>query len=246
MRLLLPLLLLLSQAAVAQSVSGTVRDAESGTPLAGVKVTDLSTSGMAISDAEGRFTIAGASGDPVSFSAAGYATSTRKVPTALGSVPWRVDLRLFNVSLNEVLIRPHLSGYAADSAERRAVYKRALARHRSSPIMSPVSYLAEHISRRQRALFKFQKDFVRMENEKFIDSRYTPDLAAQLTGLEGDTLAQFIRENPMPLDYARAATDLELKMWIRSQYKAWALRHPALAVTPPRLAPRADTTARKP
>lgn len=239
MRPLLFLLLLAApRLASGQGVSGTVRDAEGGGVLAGVKITDLTTSSVAFSDAEGRFTLAGASGDPVTFSAAGYATVTRKIPTALGTVPWRVELRLFNISLSEVLIRPRMSGYAADSAERRAVYQRALARHRTTgvagAIFSPASFLAERISKKQRALFKFQKDFVRMEDEKFVDSRYSPDLTARLTGLTGDTLAQFIRENPMPLDYARAATELELKMWIRTQYRSWLAQRPALAALPPR------------
>jgi hypothetical protein len=58
-------------------------------------------------------------------------------------------------------------------------------------------------------------------------------LVAALTGLTGDTVGYFMNANPMPFDYARAATDLELKMWIRYNYKQW-LKNPVI--------PSVDTT----
>jgi hypothetical protein len=241
-RILLFLILLAATPAYAQSVGGVVRNGSTGEPIAGVKVTDMITQSTSYTDATGHFSVTGNSADPVLFSAAGYATVTRKVPVALGSVPWRVDLQLFSVTLKEVLVRPHLSGYTADSVERRSTYQRALARQKSSPL-SPVSFLAERLSKKQKALFRFQKEFVRMENDRYIDSRYTADLASQMTGLQGDTLARFMNENPMPLDYARAASELELKMWIRSHYREWILLNPALAVVAPAAV---DTTAKRP
>jgi hypothetical protein len=60
-----------------------------------------------------------------------------------------------------------------------------------------------------------------MEQDQFVDSRYTPDLVNTLTNLDGDTLAYFMHQYPMPHDYARTATALELKMWIRYNFKVF-------------------------
>jgi hypothetical protein len=55
--------------------------------------------------------------------------------------------------------------------------------------------------------------------QKYVDTRYTASLVNKLTGLSGDTLATFMNTYPMEYEYARHATDLELKAWVRDNYK---------------------------
>jgi len=88
--------------------------------------------------------------------------------------------------------------------------------------MSPFSAIAEKFSKKSKRAFQFQKDFYRLESEKFIDTRYTPDLVNELTGATGDSIGHFMYAYPMPYDFARTASDLEIKMWIRTSYKVWA------------------------
>lgn len=212
---------LLPWAAAAQTVSGTVVDKESGLPVKGVQITAVANAAAkTVTDAQGRFTLSGTSGESFYFAAAGYAQQIRRSPELVGNVPWKIQMQLFSVSLGEVRVRPFTEGYQLDSFDRTRTYERALARQRSGG-MSPVSVLAERISGKQRRLFAFQSDFNRMEDEKFIDSRYTPQLTAEMTKLSGDSLAHFMNQNPMPYDFARAATDLEIKMWIKDRYKSW-------------------------
>ena len=206
----------------AQTVSGTVVDKGTGLPLPGVKVSSLAAGITATSDAQGRFTLAGTGGEEFQFNAPGYSQLKRKAPAYIGSVPWKIELPLLSVSLEEVKIKPYTTPYQRDSFERATTFKRILVREKSG-VMSPASMLAEKISARQKRIWKFQKDFHRMEIEKFIDSRYSPQLTAELTRLSGDTLAHFMNDNPMPEDFARAATDLEIKMWIRDRYKQWTV-----------------------
>ncbi len=206
---------------MAQTVSGTVVDKESGLPIKGVQIVAVNDANAKTStDAQGRFTLPGTGGESFYIAAAGYAQQIRRAPELVGNVPWKIQLQLFSVSLGEVRVRPFSEGYQLDSFTRVKTYERALSRQRSS-VMSPVSFLAERLSVKQRRLFAFQKDFARMEDEKFIDTRYTPQLTAELTNLSGDTLAHFMNQNPMPYDFARAATDLEIKMWIKDRYKSW-------------------------
>ena len=204
----------------AQSVSGTVVDVESGQPLRGVRVTVVGSDAHVLTDGEGKFSISGKGGESFYFTAPGYAQQIRRVPEHVGNVPWQIRMQLFTVSLGEVKVKPFGEGYQRDSFERARTYERPLARQKSGG-MSPVSMLAERFSPRQKRLFRFQEEFHRVEDEKFIDSRYTPQLTAELTRLSGDTLAHFMNANPMPYDFARAATDLEIKMWIKDRFKSW-------------------------
>jgi hypothetical protein len=213
-----------SLAGRAQTVTGTVVDETTGKPLRGATVTSGRQPGLeTMTDGDGRFSIAGSGGETFRFTAPGYALISRRVPEYLGSVPWKVTMHVFGANLEEVRVKPFSEGYQLDSFDRVSTYKRVLSRQKSSAL-SPVSFLMERISKKQRALFKFQEEFGRMEDDRFIESRYTRELAGSLTGLTGDTLGNFMVDNPMPFDYARAATDLEIKMWIRAQYREWILK----------------------
>jgi hypothetical protein len=88
-------------------------------------------------------------------------------------------------------------------------------------VFSPASALAEQFNKKSKQRARFQTNFAKWENQKFIDTRYSPEQVNALTGLTGDTLAAFINAHPMPYDYARTATDLEVKMWIRYNYREW-------------------------
>ena len=52
-------------------------------------------------------------------------------------------------------------------------------------------------------------------------TRYTPELVSEMTQLEGNAVYQFMAAYPMEKDYAYVASDLEIKMWIRNNYKQW-------------------------
>ena len=57
---------------------------------------------------------------------------------------------------------------------------------------------------------------------KFIDSRYTMSLVMQLTSLtDTETVAAFMYSFPMEYSFARTAGDLELKAWIRNNFKEY-------------------------
>ena len=213
--------LLLPFAGSAQMLSGTVVDETTGVPLRGIIIASTTQAGLTTeTDAAGRFTILGRGGEAFRFTGPGDALITRRAPEHMGVVPWKVSMHLFQTNLEEVRIRPFSEGYQLDSFDRISTYRRVLGRQRSS-VMSPLSYLLERTSKKQRSLFKFQKEFEQMEDDRFIESRYTRELAGSLTGLTGDTLGFFMRDNPMPFDYARVATELEVKMWIRAQYREW-------------------------
>ncbi|GBL35256.1 hypothetical protein EMGBS15_08510 [Filimonas sp.] len=40
-----------------------------------------------------------------------------------------------------------------------------------------------------------------------------------MTQLEGDDLASFMNQYPMDYEYARVATELEIKMWIKYNFQ---------------------------
>lgn len=198
---------------------GCIVDAETKQPLQGVIVTNLVSKRQVSTNAQGQFDLEANAGEQVSFVCPGYRAQTHQIIPIIEGIRLNFSMRLMSNELKEfVVVKKYKTQYQADSAERRSEQSRVLARQKSN-IGSPVSFLAERLSRKQRSIFKFQKDFMRMEADQFVDTRYSAAAVASLTHLGGDTLAYFMQQYPMAYDYARNATALELKMWIRYNFK---------------------------
>lgn len=202
-----------------QKLFGRISDKESGVPLYPVSVTNLVTRVSILNNEDGSYSIDAKGGEAVAFTLMGYKAQQKTVPYNIGAVEVNVQLAPISYELDETTVIG-LTKYQKDSIYRRTTYARPLAA-RHAGFMSPFSVLAEQFSKKSKRTFKFQKDFYNWETELFVDSRFTPDLVHELTGLGGDTLAHFMNTNAMPYEYARTATDLELKMWIRSHYKSY-------------------------
>lgn len=205
----------------AQNLAGQVVDDVTGQPLAFVSVVNVSAQELVYSGMDGRFSIKAGPDDELAFSLVGYQSKKLRASLLLDQAQPRVELRRVSINLNEITVRPDWTPYQADSVARARTYKRTLEYKPSGSVMSPVSALAEVFSKKKKRRMRFQKDFYAMEKERFTDTRYTPELVSELTQLQGDTLAYFMNRYPMPYEYARAASDLEIKMWIRSNFKEW-------------------------
>jgi hypothetical protein len=131
----------------------------------------------------------------------------------------RVKLVIGRTELKAVKIVKPLTAYQKDSVQRAEIYRDILKYEREKSAFSPVSALYGVLSKKARNKQKFKQQVLDMEKQKFIDSRYTPEIAGKITKLRGDDLAYFMNANPMEFDFARTASELALRQWI--SYK-WA------------------------
>lgn len=204
-------------------MQGKVTDASTGTPLYLVSVVNVHTQQTTTTDQWGNYSLPAADGDPVAFTYVGYRTVQKPKPPSVLIATMNIAMDTATNELREFTLRPgRLTKYQQDSIENRAIYKRTLLRKPPSPFNSPVSAIAELFNKKAKNSYKFQQVFYEGESEKYVDTRYTPDLVGDLTGLTGDTIAHFMYAYPMSYEFARNASDLEVKMWIRSNYREWA------------------------
>lgn len=215
------LLLLLCEAAQAQTLKGRVTEKGTGQPLYPVTVVNLRTQKATYTTQEGYYTIAAEAGDKVAFSYVGYRANQYQMPISTGNYEADMALERVSYQLQEVILMPDYTKYQIDSIDKVTTYRAFLSRTKSNPVGSPVSFVAEKLNKRTKQIFRFQRNYWKWEDERFIDTRYTPELVAEMTGLQGDSIGHFMNAYPMEYDYARAATDLEMKMWIRFHYKEW-------------------------
>jgi len=225
---ILVLLLCLGENSVwAQNLNGVVIDMMDKGAITNVIIRNKNNNEMAYSDGQGHFHIKAQPGDSILFYSQGYFPTQMMVPgnPANGDVFRTVSMKRKAIILPEVSIGPGWTPYQLDSIERRQIYRGALDQKKTTSVFSPASLLADNISRKAKQRWRFQKNYAQWEQQKFKDTRYAPDEVNKLTGLQGDSLAAFMNAYPMPYDYARTASDLEVKMWIKYNYRQW-IKHP--------------------
>lgn len=206
-----------------QSVIGFIADGETNLRLSGVVVTDL-VSGMSVSSgAAGFFDLPVARGSRLSFSLAGYHTLER---LAANTDTMHIVLLPISVQLPEYTLH-ELTPFQRDSIEMATLYEKELNKKKITPkitadgglvVSGLIGAPVQRMSRSYKQNKKFKAAFKKDMEQKFIDTRYKPELVTSLTGLTGDSLISFMNSHPMDYSFARAATDLEIKAWIRETF----------------------------
>ncbi|WP_212006338.1 carboxypeptidase-like regulatory domain-containing protein [Chitinophaga sp. HK235] len=191
-------------------------------------VTNITTGKHALSDQGGFYRIEASRNDKIAFSFVGYLSDTVRVTQATGTQTINVKLVVASRFLKGVEISSQYTPYQIDSVERRREYGYLLDQPNkplaggSTPqgagiVFSPIT----RFSKGERQKRQFKKNYEEMEREKYIDSRFTPVLVNQVTGLKGDSLQLFMRDNYPDYNTMRALGHNDFLYWITDRYKAW-------------------------
>lgn len=210
----------------AQTLTGLVTDGETAKPLPGATITNHTTEQITLADHTGFFSIPAKLGDSISFSFTGYYSVIK--PASPGTMIV-VTLKPLSVQLEEHIVHD-LTPFQRDSIEMTTLYSKEL---NKKPIKTGFSSAngggftgliggpVQKMSRSYKKNKKFKENFRKDLEQRYIDTRYTPALTTEITGFTGDSLAIFMNSYPMEYNFARSGTDLELKMWIRDNYKEY-------------------------
>ena len=214
-----------------QTLKGVVADGETSKLLYPVTIVNLNTEQKTTTNESGYYELPAKNGDGISFSFLGYHTEQR---IANPDIELRVDLFPLSVQLKEYVLHPDYTPFQKDSAALATLYSTELNKKPvkigfssangggfTGLIGAPVQKMSKSYKRNR----KFQENFKRDIEQKYIDTKYTPGLVTAITGFAGDSLAIFMNSYPMEYSFARAATDLEIKMWIRNNYKEYLKPH---------------------
>ena len=208
-------------------VRGVVQDSEHEQPIVNASVVNKATGAVVLTNADGKFAIPAANGNVLLFSHMSYELNS-VIVAADNAANMHVKLVPNEVMLQRVIISSRTK-YQRDSAERHEMYGHELTR----PLVPKPKYLglgcagcfgwlADKITGNSKKAKRFRKGFASDDEVKFIDSRYNSEVVALLIDLkEPDSIAAFINHYPMEYDFARAATELELKAWIRANYREY-------------------------
>jgi len=201
------------------TLKGRIFDSNTIQILSPVSIENLTTHTGSFSDEQGNFSITGKAGDNILFTYVGYKNKTIQLRPSFDNVPQQILLTLKTIQLNNITIRRGLSEYQQDSVHRASIYKDAFDYEQTKSVFTPITSVYQKFSKKYKNLRKFQNQIIQTEQQKFIDSRYSTEMVGKLTHLEGDSLANFMNAYPMEFDYARQASEVEIKMWVKYNFQ---------------------------
>jgi len=214
----------LLQAKAQVTLHGNVYDSVTNNPLTPVSIENLRTHQGTFSNAKGEFSMEAALGDYIIFTNVGYNKRVVQLKVSDNVIAFKVYMTLKTTTLKPVIIKRGPTEYQKDSANRADIYKDAFDYQQQKSVFSPVTSVYQKFSKKYKNLRKFQDQIVDNEQQKFIDTRYTPELTHAMTLLQDEELASFINQYPMDYDYSRVATELEVKMWIKYNFQDYVKR----------------------
>ncbi|MBL7719266.1 MAG: hypothetical protein JNL72_10560 [Flavipsychrobacter sp.] len=206
-----------------QMVTGSVIEAKTYEPVGDVLIANKRTGESVRSDSAGRYSINAIEGDLLLYYRLGFYTRRENARITRGELPM-VALTQSN-TLQEVEIKA--STYQLDSLERSIIYRKPL-NDANEKVEAHVGFgiafsglfgkLASILTGREKRVQRFKKQFISGEQEKFIATRYNIPFVMKVTKLSEEEAGTFINANPIPYDFVRAASELELQMWVHDRF----------------------------
>jgi hypothetical protein len=176
----------------AQQIKGVVQSRLEKNALQNVQLVNIYSGKTSFTDSAGYFVIEANKGELIEVRVAGYLTARFRL--SQGHVPpfFKIYLDKLVILNTDRFASSGLTQYQIDSVKSHELYRTALDYPRMSAfqqIESPFTAL----SRSNQQKWKFQESYAMFEREKYIDFTFNENLIRQITGLEGDDLARYMK-----------------------------------------------------
>lgn len=211
-----------------RELTGKIRLLSTNEILSGVTVSNRSLGQHNVSDLGGNYRIAARPGDTLIVSSAGYLTDTLPVTESVfsaGTDGYTIYLHEKVVALPSVQIT-EMNNYQKDSIQRHEDYAWLLNKKHPVKLLnekrpgdgpglsfSPIGYYSKDEVRKRRLKKRLRQE----EEDYYIDYKFPRTKVAQLTGLKGDSLQQFMIRYRPTYQWCRDATAMDVLLYINDK-----------------------------
>lgn len=193
-------------------VKGYVRDSITGVPITNAIISNEVTKKIVTPDANGYFSLTASRGDQIIINAFNYnfdtIRATSRTPDTLYITLVRSSETLAGVT---VTTTKGYSRYQLDSLRRRDEFVKDMGGIGKMPPVSKADNMGAGIGinldafarKRTKDRNKAYNTFDYLEKQAYIDYRFSPQTISQITGLKGDALVKFMRQNTPTYNWLR-------------------------------------------
>ncbi len=231
---LFALIILFSLNAMAQKrlVKGYVHDSITGVPIVNAIISNETTKKMITPDQNGFFSILASRGDLIFIDAFNYNFDTVKTTYGL---PDTLHIQL--IRTNEILpnvtvtTTAGFSRYQMDSVRRREEFVSDMGDIGKMPKVGKADNMGAGLAlnldafsrKRTKDRDKAYSTFNYLENQTYIDYRFSPQKISQITGLKSDSLVRFMRQYTPSYKWLRQhPTDEDVLYYVNDKMKTFA------------------------
>lgn len=197
-----------------QRIRGVVQTREEKLPMKGVQLINEYDSTIHYTDSNGNFEMNVKRGQLYSIYYPGYMVERFRISEGFIPNYFKLYLEKTNIINPDRYAYSDLTQYQKDSIARYDLYKTTLEFPKLSgadAIASPFSAM----SKKNRMAWEFQERFEMEERERYIDFTFNPQLVQDITKLEGDDLALFMRRYRPRYEDLRRMDTYKLLNYIR-------------------------------
>ncbi len=197
-----------------ETIRGEVIDLTERTILTFVNIQNIHVGISTSTDDSGRFSIAATAGQLIEFRKLGYKTVRFRVPP--GKLPeyFKITMQQGPIELPETEVAGGIRNYKKDSIRYHELYKNAL----EFPELTGLDVIRHPfsaLSKRNRQIWAFQKEYNYFEQEKYVDYTFNENLVTNLTGLSGDSAAVYLKKYRPPYEMLRSMNEYTFYTFIK-------------------------------
>jgi len=214
MRILLFLLFIFPQAVFGTSITGEIIDGNTRLAVSNVRITNIHNNVSTVSDDEGKFSIVVDKGQLLEFRKIGYKTLRIRIPE--GTIPpyFKVIVQQGPIELPEFALEAQAKDWKKDSLRTYQLYKNAIEFQKLEGL-DIVRHPFSALSKRNRQIWAFQKEYNYWEQQKFIDYSFNEKLVMNLTGLQGDSLQLYMKRFRPSYEFIRSMNEYSYYNYIK-------------------------------
>ena len=210
----------MAQTKVGPQLSGLVLERTTGKRLADVNVINLRTNKKVVSNTFGVFFVEAMVGDSLALSKTGYGPLKTVVHTLDDIVlEMKPGMEIEEVVVARKTREQEMEDILRDY-EKKGIYGGGKNRV-GTYLNSPATAIYNLFGREAKNMKRFEKFMNREVNEIAVDRIFTPKVVSETTGLEGESLSNFMELYRPPYDVANKWGNYDLLSYIRKSFKTW-------------------------
>lgn len=222
------LLALLSLYAFAVPIKGVVLDQLTGRPLPDVSITNVHSSKEVQTGVNGSFELEVAKGELVEFRISGYDVARVRIKSEQNLPFYKIQLKEAPTQIeNQLAVQDYFMGARIDSLKRRELYQQALDHYKLTGF-DIIQHPFDAMSKRNRMIWAFQKNYEIWERDKFVDYVFNDRIIVQLSGLDEQSLELYKKRYRPPYELIRGMNEYQYYSYIKDtvkDFKLWQERH---------------------
>ena len=207
----------------AQTISGIVVDGDGAAPMSGITLENIYTHAIVITDSTGKFLIAAKTGELVEFHKLGYKVGHLRVPAPPMPPYYSIVMEPAAVEMEEVYVTDRYRNFKKDSLRNFETFRSELIFPKLEGL-DVIRHPFSALSKRNQALWKFQREYAYFEQEKYVDYAFNDKLVANITGLKGDSAKAYMRQYRPSYLMLHSMKDYEFYLYIKETATAWRRR----------------------